>query len=406
MNLLDLSNELIISIANCLESCKYLSQFSRTNRHAHTLVVPLLYQRDIKYGNCSGLKAQLTPLEIKDRMGLFFAEMEEDLKEYKHPSELTTPDGLPMPVTGEIAIRDAVIGNFVKHGANLDALDEDQNGDGMPLLHDSARTRDAPSVYLLLKHGADIHATCRYERSTALHQAAVGGCANIIYFLISKGSDVNVREWEGRTPLHFAAQGGRVAAIRILVENGADINAQDEEGCTPLHLMMMNGKPAPDSWCIPALREMLERSPNTELGMFEDNKRALHVAILNQRDVDFMKALLESGMDLNSRTVEGRTPLSCCLERGYMRCFMMLVETGADVRTTDEEGRSLLQIALEDEDRAWDCLPTLLEEGLFTLDSDAGDGKSLARTLKERDWVYTIKDRVEGMPEIDELDLE
>lgn len=81
MNLLDLSNELIISIVNCLESCAYLSQFSRTNRYVHTLVMPLLYQRDIRYGKCSGLKPLLTPLEIKDPLGRFFAEMQEDLEE-------------------------------------------------------------------------------------------------------------------------------------------------------------------------------------------------------------------------------------------------------------------------------------------------------------------------------------
>lgn len=108
--------------------------------------------------------------------------------------------------------------------------------------------------------------------------------------------------------------------------------------------------------------------------MFEDNKRALHVAILNQRDMDFIKALLESGMDLNCRTVEGRTPPSCCVEMGDMERFMMLVNAGADFCTTDEGGRSLLQIALEDEDRAYACLPTLLEEGLFTLSSNAADG--------------------------------
>ncbi|KAJ6783059.1 hypothetical protein PWT90_05384 [Aphanocladium album] len=394
MKLLDLSNELIIYIVNCLENCAQLSQFSRTNRYVHALVMPLLYQRDIRYGKCSGLKALLTPLEIKEPMGRFFSEMMEDLEEYRHPSQLTAANGLPMLVTEEIYVRDAVIGNFVKHGANLDALDRDKNGHNMLLLHDSAMMRDAPSVYLLVKHGADIHATSRHEERTALHWAAVGGCAKIISFLIQKGSNVNAREWSERTPLHFAAQEGHAAAIRILVENGAYIDAQDEDGCTPLHLMMMNGKPAPDSWCMPALRAMLEASPNTKLGMFEDNKRALHVAILNQRDLDFIKALLKSGMDLNSRTVEGRTPLSCCVERGDMETFMMLVEAGADICTTDEDGRSLLQIALEDEDRAYACLPTLLEEGLFTLSSNAGDGKPLARALKERDWVYTIEGRV------------
>ncbi|KFY10316.1 hypothetical protein V491_07710 [Pseudogymnoascus sp. VKM F-3775] len=403
MNLLSLPGELIISIANCLKQSKSLSCFARTNRHVYSLVMPLLYQRDIKYSGCSGLKAQLTPLGIEDSMSRFFVLEEEDLKEYNNPSNITTPEGLPIPVTDKIRIRDVVIGQFVKHGASLDNLHLFDDEQEKSLLHYYAHMRNAVAVFLMVKHGADIRAISGDEEGTALHGASLTGCAKIIRFLIQKGADVNARDWEKKTPLHFAAAEGHIAAIRLLFENGADINAQDESGYTPLHLMMMNGKPAPDSWCIPALRVMLELGPNTELGIFEDNKTPLHIAILNQRDDDFMEVLLSFGMDLNSRTVEGRTPLSCCVEKGEMRVFMMLLKAGADVHSRDEDGRSLLQIALEDEDRAYGCLPTLLENGLFSLDSDAGYGRTLIQFLKERDWLYTIENRVDGMPELDEL---
>lgn len=404
MGLLDLPNELIISIANCLKHGQSLSRFARTNRDVYNLVIPLLYQHDINDGGCSGLEKQLAPLKTTSITGRFFTEMEEDLEEYNNPSDLTTPEGLPLPVTDEIRIRDVVIGQFVKHGVNLDTFHLAEGEYKKSLLHHHIALRNTPAVFLLAKHGADLHATSGYEQRTALHWAALWGCAKIIRFLIGNGLVVNARDEDEKTPLHYAAQEGQVAAIRLLVENGADINAQDEWGCTPLHLMMMNGKPAPDSWCIPALKAILELGPNTELGMFEDNKTPLHVAILNARDSDFLEVLLESGMDLNSRTVEGRTPLSCCVERGLMHVFEMLVKRGADVHTMDEGGRSLLQIALEDEDRAWDCLPNLLENRVYDLNSDAGDGMTLVQFLRERRWLYTIKDRVDGIREVDELE--
>jgi ankyrin repeat protein len=404
MNLLDLPNELIVSIANCLKQSTSLSRFARTNRHVYSLVMPLLHQHNIKYGGCSGLQAQLTPLDTKNSTSQFFTEINEDLEEYKNPSDLTTPEGLPIPVTDEIRVRDIVIGEFVKQGVNLNTVHQVEYEQEESLLHYHAAVRNSPAVFLLAKHGADVHAPSGYEERTALHWAALGGCAKIVRFLIKKGVDVNARDWEEKTPVHFAAAEGHVAAIRLLFENGADINAQDEFGYTPLHLMMMNGKPAPDSWCIPALKAMLELGPNTELGVFEDNKTPLHVAILNQRDIDFLETLLESGIDLNSRTVEGRTPLSCCVERGDMRLFMMLLKAGADIHSRDEDGRSLLQIALEDEDRAYGCLPTLLETGVSALDSDAGGGTILVQFLKERGWLYTIKNRVDCIPEIDELE--
>ncbi|KFZ15517.1 hypothetical protein V502_05563 [Pseudogymnoascus sp. VKM F-4520 (FW-2644)] len=356
MNLLNLPNELIVSIANYLKQSESLSCFARTNRHVHSLVMPLLYQHNIKYGGCTGLKAQLT-LQTEDSMSRYFTRTEVDLKEYNNPSDLTTPEGLPIPVTDKIRSRDFVIGQFIKYGVNLDNLhpgeydhgqeeyNQEEYDEEKSLLHYHAAVRNPQAVFLLAKHGADIHATTGYEERTALHQAAL---------------DVNARDWEGKTPLHLAAAEGHIAAIRLLFENGANINAQDELGCTPLHHMVTNGKSAPDSWCILALKVMLELGPNTELGMFEDNKTPLHVAILDEREVESMEILLESGMDLNSRTTEGWTPLSCCMERRGMHVFMMLVKAGADIHSRDNDGRSLLQIALEDDEIAYGCLPTLL----------------------------------------------
>ncbi|OBT68808.1 hypothetical protein VE03_02103 [Pseudogymnoascus sp. 23342-1-I1] len=416
MSLLNLPNELIVSIADSIKETISLSRLARTNRHVYSLVMPLLYQHNIKYDGSTGVKAQLTPLKTGDYTSGFFTKTE-DLNEYNKPSDLTTLEGLPIPVTDEIRSRDAVISQFVKYGVSIDNLrlsefeqyqeeydQEEYEEEEKTLLHYHAALRNTVGVFLMVKHGADVHTTSGYEKCTALHRAASGGCAKIIRFLIDRGVDVNARNWEERTPLHVAAKEGHEAAIRLLFENGADINAQDELGYTPLHLMMMNGKPAPDSWCIPALKAILELGANTELGIFEDNKTPLHIAILNERDVDFIEVLLESGMDLNARTVEGRTPLSCCVEKKEMDVFMMLVKAGADINTRDEDGRSLLQCALDDDEYAYACLPTLLQNGLFTLDSDAGDGKTLVQLLKERSWLFMIKHRVDGMPEIDELE--
>ncbi|KAL2810045.1 ankyrin repeat-containing domain protein [Aspergillus granulosus] len=400
MNLLDLPGELILSIAYYLNA-KQLSRFSRTSRHVHPLVMPLLYRRNIKYSNASGVNKQLTPLEVGSRWGSFFRNMEADLEEYAHPSTLTDPSGLPLPISVKIRARDKVLSEFIKHGADINTLTEETRyGQKEPLLFHAAHQRELASVILLIKHGANPRVVSDYDKMTALHWAALGGCAKITRFLLCHGADVDIsaRDDEGRTPLHYAASYGHVAAIRILVEHGADINAQDEEGNTPLHLMMMNGKPAPDDWCIPALRVMFELGADTEVGLYEDGKKALHIAVLNQRDTDFMEVLLSEGeMDLNCRTVGGRTPLSCAIENGDKRIFKMLREAGADVGTRDEQGRSLLQIGLVDYDRAWDCLPTLLEKGLYNLDSDAGEGMTLLELLKQRDWVCTIKGRVEGL---------
>ncbi|CEL11610.1 hypothetical protein ASPCAL14711 [Aspergillus calidoustus] len=399
MNLLDLPSELILSIAYYL-NVKQLSRFARTSHHVHCLAMPLVYRRNVKYSHSSGLIKQLAPLEKKSRFGSFFEDMEVDLDEYEHPSEPTSPSGLPLPVTAEIRARDTVIGEFVKYGADLNLV-TGTNGYGQekPLLLHAAGERNLASVILLVKHSADVRAVSDYDQKGALHWAALGGCAKIIRYLLLHGAegDIHARDDEGRTPFHYAAKYGHVAAMRILAENGADINAVDEEGNTALHLMMMNGKPAPDDWCVPALKTMFELGVDTEVQLLEDGKTALHIAVLNQRDPVFIETLLaEGGMDLNCRTVEGRTPLSCAVEKGDMYVFKMLREAGADVSTRDEQGRSLLDMVLADDERAWECLPTFLEEGLCRIDSDVG-GQTLMEFLEEKDWLYTIRGRVEGL---------
>jgi ankyrin repeat protein len=399
MNILDLPSELVLSIAHYL-NYKQLSRFARTCHHVHALAMPLLYRRNVKYSNSSGLTKQLTPLDQKSRFGSFFEDIEAGLEEYAHPSELTSPEGLPLPVTAQIRARDRVIGQLVKYGADLDiATETNRYGQEKLLLLHAAGERNLASVILLVKHGANPRDASEYDQKTVLHWAALGGCAKIVRHLLRHGAegDIHARDDEGRTPFHYAAEYGHVAAMRILAERGADINAVDEEGNTALHLMMMNGKPAPDDWCVPALKTMFKLGVDTEVRLFEDGKTALHIAVLNQRDSVFIETLLkEGGMNLDCRTVEGRTPLSCAVEKGDMHVFKMLREAGADVGTRDEQGRSLVDMVLADDERAWDCLPTFLEEGLCSIDSDVG-GQTLMEYLEEKDWVYTIKDRAEGL---------
>ncbi|KAJ0415360.1 ankyrin repeat-containing domain protein [Aspergillus carlsbadensis] len=388
MNLLDLPSELLLSIAHYL-NYKQLSRFTRTSHHVHTLAMHLLYRRNVKYSNSSTLTKQLTPLEKPNRPGSFYLNMEADLEEYAHPSSPTSLDGLPLPLTPEIRARDTVIGQLVKYGANLDIVTETSRGSHeKSLLLYAAGERDFASVVLLAKHGADVRAASAFDRKTAMHWAALGGCAKTIRFLLGHGAegDIHARDDRGRAPFHYAAAYGHVAAMRILVDAGADIDAVGGEGNTALHLMMVNGKPAPDDWCVPALKTIFELGVDTEVGLFEDGKTALHIAVLNQRDTVFIETLLK----------EGRTPLSCAVEKGDMRIFKMLRGAGADVATRDGWGWSLLDLVLADDERAWECLPTFLEEGLCWVDSDVG-GQTLMEYLEERGWVYTIRGRVEGL---------
>jgi ankyrin repeat protein len=68
------------------------------------------------------------------------------------------------------------------------------------------------------------------EGQTPLTAAAQFGRVEAIRFLLSKGADVNLRDFggEGQTPLSTAAMQGQLEVCRVLLDAGADPNIPTE----------------------------------------------------------------------------------------------------------------------------------------------------------------------------------
>ncbi|KAM6530703.1 hypothetical protein FSOLCH5_000201 [Fusarium solani] len=110
----------------------------------------------------------------------------------------------------------------------------------------TACLRAAPNMdvlqVLVEKKGVDINApsTIHHTGMCALHAVAEGGSwwqvAQAMPYLVSKGADLEARDYKGNTPLHCALakyNPFHVAAAKTLIELGADVNAVDSagEGC-------------------------------------------------------------------------------------------------------------------------------------------------------------------------------
>lgn len=76
----------------------------------------------------------------------------------------------------------------------------------------------------------------------ALFRAVRADNIERVWSLISKGSDVNIKNDVQCTPLHYAAEYGHLVVAELLIANGADVNAQTINNLTPLHMAARRGQ--------------------------------------------------------------------------------------------------------------------------------------------------------------------
>lgn len=76
-----------------------------------------------------------------------------------------------------------------------------------------------------------------------MHFAVEGDDFNIVKYLIEKGADVNIKDYDGWIPLHWVTLYGSLDAMKYLIDEGmADFNVQDNDGWNAIHWAASEGK--------------------------------------------------------------------------------------------------------------------------------------------------------------------
>jgi len=128
-----------------------------------------------------------------------------------------------------------LIEQLIDKGADVNFRSEG----GETLLHLIASMRGNDMIELadlLISKGAQVNAK-DYRSQTPLSKAIFGSDnIGIAELLISKGADINIKDFRGRTPLHIAAntQSYGIKLTQLLIAKGANVNAKADIG-TPLH---------------------------------------------------------------------------------------------------------------------------------------------------------------------------
>ncbi|XP_024014683.1 potassium channel GORK isoform X2 [Eutrema salsugineum] len=172
------------------------------------------------------------------------------------------------------------------------------------------------------------------ELALKVNSAAFQGDIYQLKNLIQAGADPNKTDYDGRSPLHLAASRGYEDITSYLIQEGVHINLKDKFGNTPLLEAVKTGQDR-------VISVLVKEGASFDL---EDSGNFLCTAVVKS-DSDFVKRLLSSGMDPNTKDYDHRTPLHVAASEGLYLMAKMLVEAGASVVAKDRWGNSPLDEA-------------------------------------------------------------
>ncbi len=175
---------------------------------------------------------------------------------------------------------------------------------------------------------------------------------------------------DGRATLNLAQVSKRYNDAVWSVDGVRSLEAKikaawpDDYSSEPLYWVANSGN-------MPAFRALLKSGVDVDTDLFE-GFTPLHGAA-RQGLTPLVKALIEAGADVKRRYCSGYTSLHLAAFKGHAPVITELIKAGADVNATDDTGWAPLHFAVECRDE--DCIALLLAHG-----ADVHKANDLGRT--------------------------
>ena len=170
---------------------------------------------------------------------------------------------------------------------------------------------------------------------------------------IARRPEIDYVDSKGRSALSWAALRGDSKAVSLLLEAGAKFNTFDSEGSTPLIHSVENK----DTSCMDIL---LSAGADTKAKNVRD-RNALTNAMYSWANALCIEPLLAAGIDVNTRTRNGFSPLSIAVVRNSCDSIATLLRCGAHIESADNAGDTALMESLFF--NSDDALKLLLDSG-------------------------------------------
>lgn len=170
-------------------------------------------------------------------------------------------------------------------------------------------------------------------KRTFIAIAASRGHDEVVKWLLSIGSPLEIKDRNGRTALALAAINSRIDTMKLLIEARADLNAVSEDEKTILMETLLEKQSVAAQLLIAcgAAIDVVDKK----------NRNALHYAALNRLN-EVAKLLTEKGTPLNVMDQYFLTPLGYALKQRQFELAEFFIQAGADINYKKENGSPIL----------------------------------------------------------------
>jgi ankyrin repeat protein len=232
--------------------------------------------------------------------------------------------------------------------------------DGTTALHWAVRADDAETVRALLRAGSKANVANR-NGITPLSLAALNGTRSIVEALIEAGADVNARLPQGQTALMMAARAGHADALDVLLSRGADVNAREqvlgetaliwaaaEDHGDAIKVLVARGADVNGrSNRLTFPQEEYGDGKSARLTVLPKGNWAPLMYAARQNASGALKALAESGANLNATDPDNMTALNLAIINAHYDAAAVLLDLGADPNIGDVTGMTPLYAAVD-----------------------------------------------------------
>lgn len=296
MALLDLPEDLLLALANCLEHPSALLSLVLLNKLSSQIFIPSLYSFNVRF---------------QDSSALIWAS--------RH---------------GRINL----IEQLLKYRANPNTVDARLR---TPLFY-AVRIEDYQAVHVLVRNGANANWQDRNLQTPLLFCLERKYLSMARHILTCFDPAVDIRDGKGRNAIWYAVANGDIAMIHALLTSGKDIWTGDYKGICPFNLAIFKQ----DTVVLTMLLDYTKSNCSTESWDWPHTTEHPLCAATRYGSKECLELLISYGASVNVRNRKGRSLLHQATIRGQCDIVQMLLGYAeVSLGATDIKGATALHLA-------------------------------------------------------------